>query len=347
VIGAHTPLNLYLRLFRSGWRPNWPLLVGIMVVAALQAAAVAICSRIDGTWHIPDGKGFAEHYGIWAILISDPLLLLAGGFLYRQFRLTMVSLPVATNRREEFRELYRPWVSSFRGKGYTWLAYVLCVLIGIGAWTVNVVQTLTPLTTYEHDVFDSWAHPAGFFAFKFALFVSWVIIYPAIGYLFIYAAIATRVVLSEANQNKILNPYVEHPDGCYGFQCVGNLNLAILLPYLIAMFTLLAVYETHDAYYASIIFPAIIIVLLFLFISYAVIWPAQSILCQARASSYKKVLAASKRPLSPGRPEVYNLLAERFHYSTSNASPYSQSARAAVGTMRLAPIVTLGWKFIT
>ena len=83
------PLQLIIRGFAALGNPNWAIVRLIIGVGALQVAVVALASYVDGTWWLDGvGDGLLEHYGVWAILVTDPLLLISAAFAYRRFRLS-------------------------------------------------------------------------------------------------------------------------------------------------------------------------------------------------------------------------------------------------------------------
>src|SRR5262245_52746516 len=137
------PLSLSSRLLRSRGRVNWRIAATILVVSGAQIAAVLIAAWLDNSWFLgpadqlqKGGKGLLEHYGAWAILVTDPLLLIASGFLDRQFCVAMLSLPLRSDRdaAQEVSRAVRTQVPWVRGGGYSAFLYALFVVIGIYAW---------------------------------------------------------------------------------------------------------------------------------------------------------------------------------------------------------------------
>ncbi|MCW3848087.1 hypothetical protein OF829_12625 [Sphingomonas sp. LB-2] len=326
-----------------------------------QLTAVLLACWWDNSWTISasgkfteGGRGFLQHYGAWAILLTDPLLLVASGFLDRQFCVAILTLPARADRdaaRAITRSLreYLPWV---RGKGTAALFYALCLITGLFAWTYNVASTIDPLGALRHpifahhDVFDSGLHMRSFIAFKACLFLSWVVVYPIVGFKLVTIIIATRSILRRAEKHGLLQPRVEHPDGCYGLKNVGTLNIAILVPCLLAFFVMFALLVTHQMMYESILIPLIVVSTVFLVTSFIVIWPAQMVLWQARDKEFRDLAKSSRQPPPASDRDLFQFTARRFFFSAAKASPYSDTTKVIILAMRATPpVVSLAIHF--
>ena len=78
------PVNLLIISFTRDRIANRPIVFGILAVAFIQARLVNVSSYIDGTWHLPAGdKGLFVHYGAWATIITDPLLMISSAYAYQ------------------------------------------------------------------------------------------------------------------------------------------------------------------------------------------------------------------------------------------------------------------------
>jgi hypothetical protein len=352
------PLSLSSRLLRSKGRVNWRLAGAIFTVAAIQIAAVLLGCWLDNSWFLPSehgfpqaGRGFLQHYGAWAILITDPLLLVASGFLDRQFCVTMLSLPTRPDRdaAKEVTHALRTWVPTVRGRGGIGLLYLLFVVIGIYSWEQNVALTIDPLGPHHHaifahhDVFDSGLHIWSFLAFKACLFLSWTIVYPIVGFKFLTIAFATFSILRTTEKRHLLCPRVEHPDGCYGLKNVGTLNIAILAPYFLAFFVMYALWVTHQMLYGSILIPLIVVSAIFILTSFLIIFPAYLVLWRARNTEFRNLAQSSRRPPTGDR-DLLQFAAKRLIFSTANASPYSDTTRILIIAMRVTPLVGVAIK---
>jgi nitrogen fixation-related uncharacterized protein len=340
------PLSLSSRLLRSRGRVNWRLAAAILGVALAQAAAVALASWWDGTWFLSDkGKGLFQHYGAWAILITDPLLLIASGFLDRQFCVAMLTLPLSPGNcaKAKLTRILRPHISLVRGKRHTALLYAFLVVVGLFWWAQNVWQTYDPQGPHHHrifdhhDVFDSGAHAWSFMTFKACLFLSWVVVYPIVGFKFLTIAWSTRAILKAAERDCLVLPRAVHPDGCYGLKNVGTLNIAILAPYLLVFAAMYALWVTHGVIYESLFISWATVTIIFIATSFVVIWPAQLMLWRARDKEYQELLR-SGRPPPESADDLFQFAAKRFFFFASNASPYSDGTKVVILAMRASPI---------
>jgi hypothetical protein len=331
-----------------------------LAIASAQAAAVAMTSWLDGSWFLSEGngfssegKGFSQHYGAWAILITDPLLLLASGFLDRQFMVTLVTLPLCRGRAPKRRmwQMMRRYVPFVRGRGAGVLLYALMVVVGFYWWALNVVQTYDPTGSYRHaifdhhDVFDSGLHIWSFVVFKACLFLSWVIIYPIVGFKFLTVALSTFAILRKTEMEGLVCPRVEHPDGCYGLKNVGTLNIAILAPYLLVFSAIVALWFTHQMIYGSLVVPLTFVTAVFLVTSFIVIRPVYSILCRARLNAYNELVKTCTDAPSKSGADLYRFTVKRFFYSAASASPYSDGTKVLIAAMRAAPVLVLALRF--
>ena len=127
-----------------------------------------------------------------------------------------------------------PYIQFIKLKGRGLYLYGLMVAIGALGWINNIYQTTDPVRFFGHKVFDFTEFVLGFAANKFVLFVSWVLIYPACGFVTLTMCISTFFILQKLRSDKLLAPSVFHPDGCYGFSALGKLNVYLMISLLIA-----------------------------------------------------------------------------------------------------------------
>lgn len=258
----------------------------------------------------------------------------------------VITLPAnGRNSRRRFRTLLRRWLRVIHASRKYQNLYFLCLTVGFFGWLLNLKQTSAPLSTYEHDVFDSISHLPSFLAFKTVLFFSWVLIYPAVGFLVISTAYATWRILREAELEGLIAPQMEHPDECYGLRSVGTLNISILIPYLLVIFSTYSIIETHDTVYASVMSSVVVISLLFIWTSYIVIQPVYSILASARRKACNDLIMKMESRQRTAGARVQFLL-ERLVYSAASASPYSVEARVTLVAMQVLSTAPLASAFL-
>jgi hypothetical protein len=340
---AAAALGISTRLFGTRGKLNRPLLSIILIVTVLQVAALALVSRWEGTWTLDHGLGFSEHLGAWMILLM----------IDKQFRVAMLSLPVAPDltKKHRLQHLCIRYGRLIRGARGGALFYALLVTLGIFCWGVNVVGTYDPAGPYhhpifrDHDVFDSGLHMWSYVAFKICLLLSWCVVYPIIGFKFLVVSYSTWKILRVSDAEALVAPRVEHPDGSYGLKEVGNLNIALLVPYFLVFALIASLFETHKLLYGSLIAPMAIVVALFLLTSFVVIWPASRILDRAKGKLYAELRQDSVRDRSGSKSEL-RFVIQRFYYGAANASPYSDGTKVVIVAMRISPIVGLALNYL-
>jgi hypothetical protein len=336
-----SPFWPILRGFYRGGAANYAILIGIAVFCAVQAILVGGGSYIDGTWYSANGgTGFLEHYGVWALLVSDPLLLISAAYAYRRFRLAMTRLPIVEGKESKLMvsRIVRPYADHLRLKRRGIYLYVLFVAIGIIGWVDNLYRTNYPYTYFDHDVFDSTNFQYGYYATKFALFNSWVLIYPAVGFILISMSLSTRMILIKLTERELIQPRVLHPDGSFGLSELGRLNVILLFPYLLSFVTLFAVMFTHRQAYYSALIPLLILSFIFISISYLTIGPVLVQVQEARKAAFKRLAVESTAFERMDGDKKIVFAVQRLSFAMSNRSPYSLTTQIALQIMRLVPI---------
>lgn len=313
-----------------------------------QAGIVVIASYLDGTWHLPlPGKGLLDHYGVWAILVADPLAIISTAYAWYQFRDAMKDLPLKEQQRDTtISSLITYYLNIVKLNNRGILIYILFVLAGTLAWINNVVQTLAPEKYYHHKVFDSIEFILGFAATKLALFVSWVLIYPACGFVVLLLSLSTFLILQKLKSTNLLKPSALHPDGCYGFSALGRLNISLLIPFLIAFFVAFAILLTHEQLYASIVIPLITLTIIVLFVSVFTVYPILTQIREIRIAQYRELKSRAEQFSSFDISETLSFGIERICFTLSSGSPYSYSTKVLLIAFRAIPITVTAVKAI-
>jgi hypothetical protein len=335
--------------FSRRGNPSLAIIVGFLLFSLFQAGLVAMGSYWDDTWHLQHGgKGFLDHYGVWAILIADPLLMISTAFAWYQFRATMADLPLvpAPNSRTELRRRVAPYMQFTRLKENGIFLYIILVVFGGLAWINNIYQTSDPVNFFGHKVFDSTEFIFGFVANKFVLFVSWVIVYPACSFVTLSLSLSTFFILRRLRSSGLIRPSVFHPDGCYGLAGLGKLNVCLLIPFLLAFLVLFAILITHARAYASIVIPLILLTAAFLAVSVTTIQPILSQAKEAERNSYQQLRAQSINVprTDPGAALAFGI--ERLCFAMSNGSPYSKTTKTLLTVLRAIPVTVTTIKLI-
>jgi len=347
---AFFPVSAVRRMFSADGRPVWGAVLVVLCIAALQFSAVFAGSYLDGTLFLPDvGDGFLEHYGVWAILASDPLLIIAAGLAYRRFLIAFETLPVSPKDAEsaECSRLVEKHADFLNMAGRSRYVYFLLVATGILCWLNNLRQTVDPVETYGNDVFDSAQYYWGYFANKLNLFSSWVVVYPLVGFLLVSMSVSTRQILQTVTGENRLKPNVLHPDGCYGMLNLGILNATLLVPYLLSYSVIFALLMTHEARYFSVSAALVGLTITMLIASFVTIGPITGVGRVVRDQTYA-ALEEKSRTYNGNRKTLENRFAfERMCFSTARASPYSKWLQTAVNGARVIPVVLTAMKLFT
>ncbi len=334
------PIRLVLRIFRKNGLLNVSWAAALAAVTVAQIAAVLVATYHERTWHLRSpGRGLFDHYGAWAILISDPLLVMAVGYAFHAFTRTFSSLPARDHQKQaklaQLTQRFSGWTS---GAGYAAFGYLLCVVLGLFSWANNIRQTIDPLSYYGHDVFDSFSHPLGFAAYKLCLFTSWVLLYPIVGYAMLTMTVGTWALLKQIRARNLLRPDVTHPDNCYGLRCFGALTVALIAPYLIVYGVMFSLLWTHGSFYRSISIPLVSITILILATSYLVFMPSYLIFRDARAKVYDEMLSRSGQLQRRDDNDILQFAVERVCFAHAEM-PYSGTAKVLLFVMNALPLL--------
>ncbi len=344
---AYFPVVAVRKLFHIAGQPRWWAITVILALASAQSLAVFLGSYLDGTLFLPGvGDGFFEHYGVWAILATDPLLIIAAGLAYRRFIIAFETLPLTSAQKEKgaFSKLFDGHLDFLNMVARSKYVYFLLVLTGFLCWLNNLRQTVDPIEIYGNDVFDSYQYYWGYLANKLNLFSSWVLVYPLVGFLLVCMSVSTRQVLRKLAQSSDLAPNVLHPDGCYGMLNLGFLNLSLLLPYLLSYSVIFALLSTHEAQYFSIVAALVGLTAVMIAASFLTIGPITGLGKAVQKETFKKLQEKSET-YNGNRKAIENRFAfERLCFVTARASPYSKWAQAAINVVRLLPVFLTAYR---
>jgi hypothetical protein len=341
------PLYVLTDWFPPQRAPNPAITASVFSAAVVLILLVAAGAYFDRAWILPPpSKGLAVHYGAWATLITDPLLAMSVAYAYRQFRIALLTVPIIQEResKAKLRRLVQPHLDFLRLRTKSFYLYILLVAIGFLSWLNNIYQTNDPTAFYGYDVFDSTHHLFGFAAHKLALFVSWVLIYPAVGFLNISMCVSTRLVLARLRQRMLIAPIITHPDGCYGLAKLGKLNISLLMPYVLTFAVIFALLITHDSPYLSAEIPLVALTAAFLVASSMTIQPIVATARLARHGIYRRLARESANFKSAIDAKSVRFGIERIIFGMTNGSPYTTSTQTGLVVMRLVPVVMTMFK---
>lgn len=348
-IGKWNPIRIIATGFHLNGAPNGRLILGVLLIALAQALVVFIGSAIDGTLFLLDnGDGFLEHYGVWAILITDPLLIISVSFAYRKFFNSLNSIPinVKLDHTNKVEKTIFPYVEFLHFKRHSKYIYALLLAVGVLCWLNNIRQTVTPTVFYGNDVFDALQYRWGFLANKLNLFYSWVFVYPLVGFALITMSVSLRLILQKLVSDESVAPTVLHPDGCYGLSSLGTLNVALLAPYFLAFCVMFALLITHQSNYFSVVAPLLILSVIMVMVSFIIIGPVTKLGRKVHKQTYEKLVEDGKNYNSKNSKFKQKFEIERLCFAEVSATPYTKWSSSTINIFRIVPIVLTTLKFI-
>jgi hypothetical protein len=329
---AHSPRAYRLLLF---FLVNLPLVI-------------VIGSFVDGTWMMPGpAKGLAQHFGYWTIFATSPLIVFLSCFLFQKFTTVVqktdqycVGLDEETQRRLE--KLVQRHLSSLQLRSRSAWILLFIVFVLLCWWVVNVVKVMQPLNTYGHDVFDSFAHPYGFYAARIYVLVVFAFVYSVAMFLSLHITVSLVSILKFLRSNEILLINLFHEDNCGGTGQFGTINLVILALYGNFFAVIYAMYQTHRQAYlvmvTSLVFCAGVAIaqsVVAVFHIHKAVAQKKKACIEAVAAKLNEQVATSLR----GGTFPHDLLVFRNHLIGIHTFPYTAKALVAVNFIRFAPAV--------
>ena len=310
----------------------------------LGAATVALCCMLEKTMKLPDdGRGFGNHYGIWAIFISSPLLVILVSAIRLKFihtAHTLSTYTIGTGVPPGLDRKVTEHLNSLDFRQRTRYILWIFVVLGWYWWLVNVEQTLYPLDSYGNDVFDAYPHILGFLSFKAYLGFLWVIVYPFLAYWVLHVFISMIAILKYMSDHELIKLDFFHEDDCGGVSVFGAINSMILSATFMVFATVLAILFTHNGNYISIWSSVIVSFFLIVTQSFLGVYFIHSFVRQKK----KEVLSTINRFLNESlitsadrKTFPQDLLAVRNHIAQIRSFPYARGAQLLVNFLRLSP----------
>jgi hypothetical protein len=316
-------------------------------IYALAPIIIAIACVSDGTWKMHDpGKGFVQHYGFWAIFITTPIILFLSSHLLYEFTETISKTAaycaeMTFELRTKLEHLVDRHVNSLALRSPS-AAILFMIVFGMLVWCiVNVQETIDPTRTYHHDVFDAYAHKAGFYSTKTYVFIVFAVAYAIATFVAVHVTVSLISVMKFLCRHDAIKVDFFHRDNCGGMSRFGNINLLILAIYANFFIVIYAMYFTHRFAYPVMIASFVVSIALTLGQSIvAVYYIHQAIAKKKRecldivTSRLNSLVPASMPPKAKFPSE---LLAFRNHILSVHTFPYAKGASAAVNVIRFAP----------
>jgi len=317
---------------------------GACLLVILFPILIGVASWIDGTWKMAGtAKGLSQHYGFWVIFISAPIVFVLTRYLLSVFTRTMENIDAfcvdkTPQTRRRLRKLIHRHVLSlsFRSRALAILLFIVFVLFTW--WLFNVIKTISPIETYHHDVFDSYAHPWGFAVTKVYTLLVFLLIYSVSIFTALHVTVSMISILKFLSKENMLRVDLFHEDNCGGTSTFGNINLLILAIYSNFLAVDFAMYLTHRRTYLAIVVSlAAATVLAFAQSVIAVYYIHTSV--QKKKRQYLKEM---NNRLNQQFDTSFNrfpggLLVLRNHVVDIHTYPYGKSTFAIVNCLRLTP----------
>ena len=324
----------------SDWVPAVVLLVAFFV---FQSAMVFSASYHDNTFFLAGvGKGLLEHKGLWVLLITDPILIIAIGLSQRKLLYMLHAIPIS--RRYKSNERYiRHCETKIKRCLYNFTKfhylYMFFVVVGVLSTINNIHQTHHPVHYYGNDVFDSTTYTLGFLANKFNLFVSWAIVYPLVFFHSIIVCSSANKIFKTIIKKERLSPVVNHPDDCFGFSSVGDFNVFLVIPFFFIYQVMYFLHETHSANYSSLLVPLVAITAVFLWSSIVTVAPIVSFMKGCKFSLERNISMDIEEHESYAGFSITRHWIESFYVSRASSVPYTNVYRIAMQAQRSVPIL--------
>lgn len=343
------PVKAIANLFDVNGRATWSTIALVLGIAAIQSICIYAGAVVDDTLWLPnEGDGFLEHYGVWAILATDPLLIIATGFAYRRFQIAINTLPLSTKKQtlKAFDQTVETYLNYINMNKSSIFVYYLLVAFGFLCWLNNIRLTVEPTETYGNDVFDSSQYVWGYYANKVNLFTSWVVVYPIVGFLLVSMSLSIRLILQRLTSANAIALNVLHPDGCYGMRSLGILNLSLILPYVLAYCVVFALLITHENQYFTIIAALVGLTVTMVSASFLTIGPISTLGRKIKDETYAKLEKKSRDYNGNNKTLINRFAFERICYSTARASPYSKWIQTFLSMFRIVPVLLTASRLI-
>ena len=322
--------------------------IAMIALSVLFPAVIVLACRIDGTIVMPTpDAGLAQHFGFWAIFVTTPCIVLLTVYLIAAYASTVqrtqdycVGLTPALQQqlnRLIALEIRRLALAENMG----WVL-VLCVFVGFCCWILNVINTISPIPTYGHDVFDAYAHRYGYYTAKaYALFVMTAVWAPAAFFCF-YITFSMVSILRFIYENDIVSVNFFHPDNCGGTSRFGNVNLIILCIYANSYAIIYGNYMTHHQTYFAMIAALVGCTVVAIVQSFLAVYFIHRAVAKKKRQVIEAVTVQMNAAIAaPARKDAFptDLLAYRNHLMSVRTFPYARGVLIAVSVIQAAPTV--------
>jgi len=341
------PTSRYWILDRSRTRVFFSRRELTLLALLLLQIFMLVGSRIDGAWIIPKGIGFSQHYGFFTIFVITPVILLLSGFILEKFVETLEQVDAYCTTSDA---KTRQWVVRLASNYADRLAlrgnstgFLVGLIVFFFLWCVwNVTQTINPLPTYKHDVFDAWPHRYGFIAAKLYVLVAISIVWAVAVFIALHVTYSMVSLLRFLSRHDALRVNLFHRDNCGGTSCFGDINLAITALYVCLLSVLVAMKLTHGVTYLVMNAGFCGCILLTFVQSFGAVFSIHRVLKKNKIQCLDEIAVAINKRVGQSHgaisPFPSDLLTFRTHVLGLHTFPYARGAIAAVNILRFVPV---------
>ena len=292
------------------------------------------------------GKGLGQHYGYWAFFITTPIIVLLTTYLFNTFSTAIqhtdrYCIGLTDEMNVRLNRLVQRHLQSLSLDSRTVWILVLIVFVFFCWWIVNVINTISPIGTYQHDVFDAYAHPYGFSLAKAYLLFVLAVVYSTAIFVALHVTISMFSILTFLCRNSVLSVNFFHPDNCGGTSQFGNINLIILSIYVNLFAVICANYLTHRHTYLVMTASFVACSALAVAQSLGAVYSIHRAVAQKKRECIEIITAQLNRQFAlslDGQHFPDDLLAFRNHLLGVRTFPYTAEALVAVNVIRFAPV---------
>ena len=292
-------------------------------------------------------KGFAQHYGFWAIFVTTPIILfltrrLLDKFLGSMRKLDDYCVNLTSEMRSQRDKLIHRHVESLSLHSRSVWIFVFVLFVFLCWWLLNIRTTISPFNTYRHDVFDAYSHFFGFYTAKIYGLLLFTLVYSVAVFVALHVTVSMISILKFLHRHDVLRINLFHEDNCGGTSRFGNINLIILAIYANFFTVMYMMYLTHRQTYLAIVVSLIACSFLAMAQSLsAVYYIHKTVAKKKREFMEAMTLKLNKRftsSLKDDSPFPSDLLAFRNHVVDIHTFPYASGALVAVNFIRFAPV---------
>jgi hypothetical protein len=308
---------------------------------------------LDGTWHMTGtARGLSQHYGVWSLFVTCPLMLILTILSLSCFATTMDGLhkySASGHIPDDLADLVRRNLLSIALRTRTRFILILFGIIGFLMTIVNIRQTMNPVVTYGNVVFDSPPHMRGFLLHKFYLFFLWTFVYPTVLFITLHLTVSLVLVLRHMCLHDLLRIDFFDSDNCGGVSIFGSLNTLMMGVYACFFAVIVALHETHRNQYYTLLLASIVTSLLFFLQSIGTVYYIHKFIVikrSAKLEAINKILTKEMDDINSMTSPTSGLLSLRAYLLSINTYPYSRAAMAIVNALRFAPTVFALFKIL-